>query len=356
MYSPGYPRNSRIRAFLEQQLDAEIRLVAPAEGRYRLIRHIHQFMRVIRLRGPWDAVVLAEFSVTSFWITWFKAKAARALHVVDFFIGMYETEVEDRALYASSSPRGRLLNLLDGLALRSATVVLADTDVRAEALAARVGSRKQVLTLPVGAPAWARRIEPEKALPLDSLRVLYYGNYIELHGVEFALQALSMLQRETSVTATFVGDGSCKARAVAVARELGLQGTVTFLEPVAESELARLLWRHHVILGVFGGSTKAETVIANKVWQGLSAGRVVVTRNSAALDEIKLLAKGLLLQVEPENAAAIASALRDTHAIMRALEDADQTGIAERLESYVTSRYGQALRALETPSFSGPAG
>ncbi|MET8272471.1 hypothetical protein [Streptomyces sp. NPDC005096] len=53
-----------------------------------------------------------------------------------------------------------------------------------------------------------------------------------------------------------------------------------------------------VVLGVTGPSLKAASVIANKVWQGLAFGRVVITSEDLpALAEIEQIVGQALVQV-----------------------------------------------------------
>ena len=96
------------------------------------------------------------------------------------------------------------------------------------------------------------------------------------------------------------------------------------------------------MLGVFGTSAKAGSVIANKVWQGLACGRVVVTRRSAALDEIAGLVGGQLVTVEPGSSAAIETALGSIDPGVAVRGDP-----AARLQEYVDRRFADLGRSLE---------
>jgi glycosyltransferase involved in cell wall biosynthesis len=194
----------------------------------------------------------------------------------------------------------------DKFALAAAQLVLIDTEFRAAALASDTHGRP--LSIPVGAPEWA---VPRPGAPNDgSLRVLYYGNYIRLHGLDFVLAAIAMLEETDTISFTFLGDGEDRPHIESEVAALGIEDRVTFAEPVPEKELAEIIANHHVVLGVFGESTKAQGVRANKVWQGLACGRLVVTRESSALKEIETIAGDQLLTVSTASPANLTNVLR----------------------------------------------
>ncbi len=254
--------------------------------------------------------------------------------VVDGFVGIHETAVEDWRVARPGSLRARRFRLQDRFAHRVADCTLIDTDVRGAALREHMPRAATVLTLPVGAPEWARPTPPSRSAG-TALRVLYYGNYIPLHGLDTVLRALSLTT--VDVHLTMLGNGARRPRYERLARELGLEDRVTFTGSVPESELAKAIAEHDVVLGVFGDSQKAATVIANKTWQGLACSRTVITRRSDALVELAPIAGDLLVQVDVEHDAPRELAL--TLDRVAAAPPHHDPGVAVRLEQYVTERF-----------------
>lgn len=289
--------------------------------------------------------ILSEFSLPYIAVVWAVARLNRGVLVADGFVGQYETMVEDWKKARPGSLRARWYALVDAMACALADLVLIDTRVRAQQLAA-AHPGTDVLSLPVGAPGWARPATGAAAADRrraadEPLRVLYYGNYIPLHGLPVILEALAALGAATSFEATFIGDGTPRASVRARAVELGIAEQCRFLEPVPAIELADHLAAADVVLGIFGDSPKARSVIANKVWQGLAAGKTVVTRSSPALEEVAGAVGESLVQVDGSSHAELVRALA---AALCSIGEpgSDAAGdAAGALEAYVASEYAR---------------
>jgi glycosyltransferase involved in cell wall biosynthesis len=339
-----YPRNSRIRQYLDESLQMDVDIV-PLSRTGGYARHCYELFRGgLKRRQRYDVVISAEFSLTFAWVAWVLAKRYRAVFVVDFFVGLVETLVIDRELVQRRSLKARVLHAFDAFAARHADILITDTQVRADRLSARKEVARTALSLPVGAPGWARpravagTHTPDKP---RTVQFLYYGNYVPLHGVPTLLRGIAAIDSDVQWTLTMLGRGQDLALATALIEELGLANRTTFLDSVPEAELADVVHAHDVILGIFGQSDKAATVIANKVWQGLASGKIVVTRQSPALKEIESIVGPLLQQVDGSDAESITSALT---AIARRLESSPTaaamgSGVAADLERYVVEKY-----------------
>lgn len=336
--STDYPRNARIRAYLEEQFGAEITVVdidkdpgGLRKGRL-LIQRGSAFPR-----GSFDIVVLAEFQLKYAVIAKLLAARYRAVLIVDWFVGLYETRVEDWNLAAPGSSKARLWRAIDTVAARIGDFVVTDTDQRARMLVDSYGAKKgRAFALPVGAPDWAEK-RSDRLANSEPLKVLYYGGYLPLHGVEYTLDALNLTADPTRFALTCIGKGERRALAEARVSELGLEGQVTFRDPVPEAQLADEIEKSDVVLGVFGSSPKAASVIANKVWQGLACGRPVVTRESPALQEIAPIVGQLLTEVDPSEPSALARVLDG----MLEYRGSESPAPSRPLEAYVESRFGE---------------
>lgn len=348
VWDEEYPRNARVRAYLATLDDVEVTVALRGDNGSKPRRIVQDLWRALTSVNRHDVYILAEFSSGFAPLYWLVARLNRGAFVVDAFVGKYETDVEDWGRARIGSPKARLLRLADAIACRLADLVLIDTDVRAAAIeGAHRGAN--VMCLPVGAPSWAVPTPtPERS---GVLRVLYYGNYAPLHGLPTILESLRLAARETTIRLTLVGDGALRPSIEETARRLGVEELCDFRGHVPESELAGLIAAHDVVLGVFGTSRKAQTVLANKVWQGLACGKPVITQASPAVAEIQPAVGDQLVIVDDTPEHGLVDSL--AAALVRSGDAGSTTSSAEsarRLEEYVTRRFaefGPALRSLK---------
>lgn len=335
VHDPTYPRNARIRAFLEHKMGAEVVIVPkPTIGsRLARVRRLLRHLKGIR-RGDFDVVVLSEFSVQFAVTARLAAARTRAILVTDFFVGLEETEIGDFKLHKEDSLRARLLRKADRYAISQASLALTDTEARASRFSQKF--RKEFLSLPVGAPEWAR-MESKGGRDID---FLYYGSYLPLHGVDLLVPAIADPKSGVR-NAVFIGSGPNRAATERRAALLESSVEFTFIDDLPANELGNYLGRARAVAGIFGDSLKAREVIANKVWQGLYAGARVVTRASPALDEIRDVVGDHLLEVSDVTPAGITTVIATAVAV-----PPTSLNPARALDSYVADKYASLEAAL----------
>lgn len=344
VHNTAYPRNRRIREFLEEH-GWECVTVERGAGRETSLREkVVALLKFLRAVPTVDVILLSEMSLKYAPFTWVFARVFRKIHVVDGFIGLYETEIEDRKEASPRSLRAHLARAFDRFAIRSADIYLVDTMVRKQRVVTGLSKGATCISLPVGAPTWARPMQPREKD--GSLHVLYYGNYIPLHGIDRFVHAWSRAANRDEVHVTFIGSGATRAETESIVDRLGLRARSTFLDPVPESALATLIGQSDVVLGVFGDSPKAKSVIANKVWQGLACDRVVLTRASPALTEIAPFVTGRLLEASVESAHSMTKTI-ESLPLDHAPADPE---VADRLEGYVRGQFAVLLDELRRRS------
>ncbi|MEJ3747689.1 glycosyltransferase [Actinomycetes bacterium KLBMP 9797] len=305
-----------------------------------------------RLAGCWTKLIIGARrhqrvdAVLVGYLGHFDVRLARLLFrrtpiVLDHLVSAAGT-ARDRGLAGDGGLKQRLMRWIDRGALRSADLVVVDTDAQAETLPAAAAPRAVVV--PVGAgDEWFRRgaERPERAD--HSVKVVFVGLFTPLHGTETIGAALAALADDDRVEVTMVGTGQDYARC----RELAAANPrVTWLDWVPGAELPDLVAAHDVSLGIFGTTDKALRVVPTKAYQGLAAGCAVVTSDTApqraALDDAALL-------VPPGDPEALAAALRGLAADRGRLAALKTRGYALASARYRPTETVHALRERARP-------
>ncbi len=209
----------------------------------------------------------------------------RAPVLLDAFVSLYETAVEDRRSHAPGSFGARRYALEDRVACDLATRVIVDTDAHIDYFVDHVGvPRHKLRRVWVGADDDVMRPGPP---PDESpFRVFAYGTFLPLHGFEHVVRAASTLEDAgDDIRIDIVGSGPTEGAVRALAADLGVS-SVRFLGRRPYADLPGLMAASHLCLGVFGTSGKAQRVIPNKVFDALAVARPVVTGDTPAAREV----------------------------------------------------------------------
>ncbi|RLA38936.1 MAG: hypothetical protein DRR42_27945 [Gammaproteobacteria bacterium] len=258
-----------------------------------------------------DVVLIGYLGLFDVLILWPFVRMRGAVLVWDVFLSLYNTVVEDRALIGRNNPASVALWLMEWLALRLVDMALMDTQAHVDYLCKTYHcSPDKVKRVFVG-------VEPEKfdlveqgikASVLDSepKQILFYGQFIPLHGIETVVRAAKLTESE-NVQWLMIGKGQESSKIRALVEELK-PVNISWLEWVEYDELIKYLANSHVALGIFGSTDKAQRVIPNKVFQILMAGRPLITADTPAVRELLCDGEGVQL-IPTASPDALASAV-----------------------------------------------
>jgi glycosyltransferase involved in cell wall biosynthesis len=305
-YDRDYPRNAQVISALRRAgVDVIERHVSVWEGRRdnwqagaataaRLA--LAEAMLLRRERGDFDVVIVGYPGQLDLRAA--RRTAAGRPVVFNPLVSLFDTLVDDRGRFHAGSPAARVLRALDVRALRSASLVVADTEAHAGFLAGLaniprdrvdvcfVGAEERVFT-----PGWS---------PAGPFTSLFVGKLIPLHGIETVLEAARLAPE---LAFEVVGSGQLEGRLA------GRPSNVAWRPWVPYERLPLELHRAGCALGIFGTSAKAARVIPNKVFQALACGTPVVTADTPAAREL-LEQESSALLVPAGDPGALASALR----------------------------------------------
>ncbi len=269
---------------------------------WRFLRAARPDFVLVGYPGFIDVIILAPFArLRGVPIAW------------DMFMSVYDTVVLDRRLVSPGHPLARLLYWLEKFALRRADLVFLDTEAHARRIEKLYGlPAGRCRAVWVGAEVAQFRTTPPVARGTSGpglLRVLFYGQFIPLHGIDTIISAARLLQAEP-VEWVLIGRGQEAARIRRMLDEVPLP-RLRWIEWVDYAALRSWIAEADLCLGIFGDSDKAASVIPNKVFQTVAAGRPLITRDSPAIRELVDNAAPCVYLVPPAQPQALATAIRE---------------------------------------------
>lgn len=324
-YGPDYPRNRVIESILRTQ----------GHG-------ISRFLPRLSWLADWEYSLRGGSVPDLIWVPCFRqrdlAAAARYARrhkiplVFDPLISAYDKRVNERQKFAASSTKAKRLLAWESGLFQQADWLIADTIGHADYFVETFGvSRERVVVVPVGAEEAIFTPQPWPAKAHDApLELTFFGTFIGLQGVDVLAQAI--LQYEgPPVRWRLIGEGPMRAECESVLAHLRVEapGAGVSFEPWGPlHELPGRLASSDAILGIFGGSAKAQRVIPNKVYQGLAIGRPVITASTDAYPDVLRVseANGLFWAL-PGEALSIVQAVMRLHQYRESLGD---IGVAAR--------------------------
>ncbi len=306
-WDPGYPRNRILRSGLES---AGHRVVeARVRGRRAWLRYPALALAWSRVARATDVLWVPEFRHKDVPLAAL-LRGKRPL-VFDPLVSRWDTVVGDWQLHARDSGQARWNRGIDRRAFRAADLLLCDTWAHGELFVSLGAERSRLRRVLVGAEQRFFEVLPPPAAAL--VRVTYVGGFLPLHGVRTMLEAVAMLESRAGSLPPFVvqlvGDGIEYEDAREFARERKLT-RVEFTGRLAYADAPRVLEASHIALGAFGAGAKTGRVIPHKLWQGLAAGRAVVTGDGDGPREV--FEDGVHLRLVPRaEPEALAAALAE---------------------------------------------
>jgi len=272
-------------------------------GYLKLIR------RYFKQVGDASIVMVGYIGQLDLLLTWLLTRAGRRRKLIyNPLVSLYDTLIDDRALFAPESLAAKFLFRLDRWSFRLADRIILDTDAHIDYISDKFGiDRERFERLFVGADqeAFSPRQTPSGE---DPLVVLFVGKFIPLHGLPDIIEAASQLQGDPGVRFEIVGTGQLYEGIMDLCRQLKVTNIV-FTDWIPYHQLVDKMAQTHVCLGIFSPGGKASRVIPNKVFQGLALGMPVITGDSPASRELLTDGQDALL-VPMGDPGALAQAIR----------------------------------------------
>ena len=247
---------------------------------YSRFNIIKQFTSDLKLKN--DIYILLPFSKNQF----FKNFSKRDQIINDFFISNFDTYVYDRKKITVKNPRAWWKFFQDWFNFKFSKYLLSDTYTHFKYWESLFGKYKgELFVLPVLADKQIYYPSQTK-VKNEKIKILFYGSFIPLHGIDIILEAFYIMEKEgIDFEAKIIGTGQIYKDMKYLHTQFELKSVQMDGLLIDEKSLAQEIRAHDIILGIFGDSTKARSVVPNKVYQALSCKKTVVTLDSEPISE-----------------------------------------------------------------------
>lgn len=267
-----------------------------------------------------DWVLLGYPSIPDVFVIRLFAWLRGARIAMDWFLCAYDTVVLDRRLIGRKHPLSLLLWSTEWFAIRLADAVFMDTQAHARRMEDLFGlqeGRCGAVWVGVERGMFTAREGTAHAHCNERLRVLFYGQFIPLHGAPTIVEAARLL-RDEPVEWLMIGRGQESGRIRAMLEEDPLP-RLRWLEWVEYERLVEHIAGADLCLGVFGSSEKAGSVIPNKVFQVIAAGKPIITRDSPGIRELLDHDPPCVYLIPASDSTALAATIKEHAARQRPL-------------------------------------
>jgi glycosyltransferase involved in cell wall biosynthesis len=284
-YDPEYDRNNILRNGLKANgVDVVECSVPPTTRIWK--RNLLLGWKFLKLGNKrFDAIILAEVNQETAYLGKLISKLYRAPLIVDIFVSKYDTFICDRKTVGKNSMKAKLFYLADKYCLKLADIVLSDTSNHSDFYSRCFGTPlEKIKTVYIGARPEYQPAEEDKRAN-DKVRLLFWGTYIPLHGIEHIVETAKLLEKDTRFEFTFVGRGQTYRKIIDRIDKYGLNNIV-LCDMMALEELIYAIDSSDICLGIFGTTDKAGRVVPNKIFQALAMKKPVITADTPAIREL----------------------------------------------------------------------
>lgn len=198
------------------------------------------------------------------------------LVVLDAFISLHDTVVNDRKLLSPGNWLSILLQRIEKKAYSFADLIIVDTPQNASYLCNEFTlPESKVVDVPLSTDEENFQLHPY--LPNARVcRVLFIGTFVPLHGIATILEAAQRLKENRDIQFMIIGDGQTAASVEEMLddQSVNLIWDRSWKTP---AELANLIHESDICLGIFGTSEKAQRVCPLKLYAYAACGRAIIS-------------------------------------------------------------------------------
>src|SRR3989338_4533991 len=206
--------------------------------------------------------------------------------IFDAFTSHYGGYILDRKRSSPTSLMARYYRFLDTWSCKFADVILLDTQAHIDFFIREFGlPASKFRRIWIGAnddnfKPVNRQDLFKQVLPVnDKFKVIFFGTYVPLQGVEYIIRAAKVLESQKDVIFQFIGKGQDRNKCIELSKNLGLKN-IEFIYMMKPEDLRIEIAKSDIVLGLFGDTPKTPIVIPNKVYEALAMKKPVITADT----------------------------------------------------------------------------
>ncbi len=197
----NYIRNSQEIGLLQESA-SNVKIIGSGSHKYpsRLLKVYWELLKISVAEYDVVFIGFAPQLVLPFWSFKFRKNCV----IIDFFISMYDTFVNDRKRFGETSLCGKLLKKIDRNTLQKADRILCDTNAHGQYFQDELGAEKEkLITLYLEADKSIYNLKNTSEVERKNNRpdhldnkfvVLYFGSVLPLQGIDVILAAFDQLK------------------------------------------------------------------------------------------------------------------------------------------------------------------
>ncbi len=211
-------------------------------------------------------------------------RGCRPRILLDAFISLYDTAVNDRRLLEESNWKARILFRLEQRAFRTSDAILVDTRENAEYYSSLFNiSESRFVELPLAIPDLSERAATNFNSAQRPFTCLFVGSMVPLQGVNTILACARLLESELNIRFLIIGDGQQGHLVNDYVKSPSCRN-LTWLDRMLPTEqLVNEISSASLCLGIFGTSDKADRVFPFKLYYYAALRKPFITRDSSCL-------------------------------------------------------------------------
>lgn len=214
----------------------------------------------------------------------FFRKFRHKIIIIDFFISVYDTLVNDRKKLSARNPIAKMCHWIDSYVIKKADMIITDTKADAEYFIDEFKGEKdkfETFYLEADKTIYYPRKQQKGLNLLDKYVVLYFGSILPLQGVDVVLDAVKLLKEETRIFFQIIGP---------ISKEYSkpIQNNVEYIDWLEQKELAEYIANADLCLaGHFNGNIdKAKRTVPGKAYIYSAMGKTMILGDNRANHEL----------------------------------------------------------------------